>query len=258
MEDRYLLITDVDGTLLGDDAALKEFAAWYAQRRDWLRLVYNSGRLCNSIIRSIESTLLPQPDAVIGGVGTEIRCFRADNTIGAWPADRDGWQPSRIVSVLARYHELELQPAEFLSHYKISYYAKNATPGLINEIVSDLSAAECDVELVYSSNRDLDVLPKGVNKGTAAAFLVSQWSFPERRVVVSGDTGNDAAMFGNGFRGIVVANAQDELRRLESSTIYHARRGHGAGVLEGLTHWLQLDASQINDSKIRTVNVRTT
>ena len=249
MEDRFLLVSDVDGTLLGDDKSLGEFARWYAHRRHWLRLVYNSGRFCSSIVRSVESTLLPQPDAIIGGVGTEICCFRTGRPIGTWPEGCHGWQPERIVSVLAQYSELELQPAEFLSHYKISYYAEDATPDLIDEVRGRLSATDCDVELVYSSNRDLDLLPNGVNKGTAAAFLASQWSISQDRVFVSGDTGNDLAMFDHGFRGIVVAEAHEELKRLDALSVYQSGRAHAAGVMDGITHWLD-SASSVKDTLI--------
>ena len=101
-----------------------------------------------------------------------------------------------------------------------------------------LAAASCPVDLVYSSNRDLDVLPRGVNKGSATAYLASQWSFAGMRVIVSGDSGNDLAMFENGFLGIVVSNAHRELKRLDSSRVYQANRPHAAGVREGLCHWL--------------------
>ena len=96
------------------------------------------------------------------------------------------------------------------------------------------------IEEMNSTMGYLDVLPKGVNKGSAAAFLASHWSLPRERVLVSGDTGNDLAMFAQGFRGIVVANAHAVLKRLDAPTVYHARRGHAAGVLEGLRHWLEL------------------
>ncbi|HSG70397.1 MAG TPA: HAD family hydrolase [Planctomycetaceae bacterium] len=237
MEDRHLLISDVDGTLLGDDRALQKFVAWYEEHRDRLRLVYNSGRLVSSIVESIETTNLPAPDAIIGGVGTQIREYPSNDEIGQWPAQTRSWQPLIICGLLAEYPELELQPPEFLAEYKISYYVADAPAELLSEIRGRLEQIDCPVDLIYSSHRDLDVLPRGVNKGTASAYLASYWSIPESNVFVSGDTGNDLELFNNGFRGIVVGNAHPELKSLNSDLIYQARQSHAAGVQEGLSYW---------------------
>jgi hydroxymethylpyrimidine pyrophosphatase-like HAD family hydrolase len=47
-------------------------------------------------------------------------------------------------------------------------------------------------------------------------------------------------MFLMGFRGIVVANAQPELRSLAAGHVYHAEQPYAAGVLEGIRHWQDL------------------
>ena len=57
-------------------------------------------------------------------------------------------------------------------------------------------------------------------------------------VIVAGDSGNDATMFDEGFRGIIVANAKPELQALRGPRIYRAAQSYAAGVIEGLDHWL--------------------
>ena len=67
------------------------------------------------------------------------------------------------------------------------------------------------------------------------------------RVVVAGDTGNDASMFLEFDRGVVVANAKPELlelaRDLGDDRVYCARKPYAAGVEEGLEHYGLLDGA---------------
>ena len=63
MESQSLLVSDVDGTLLGDDEALQRFGDWLGQNRHRLRLAYASGRFFDSIVASVTSTALPAPVA---------------------------------------------------------------------------------------------------------------------------------------------------------------------------------------------------
>ena len=69
---RRLLVSDLDGTLLGDDAALERFARWYDSRREEVGLVYASGRFYDDIAGLVRTTPLPRPAFVVGGVGSEI------------------------------------------------------------------------------------------------------------------------------------------------------------------------------------------
>jgi hydroxymethylpyrimidine pyrophosphatase-like HAD family hydrolase len=123
------------------------------------------------------------------------------------------------------------------AEFKLSYYAHNLSQEFLDGLAMQLAEAGQQVEMVYSSSRDLDFLPAGINKGTAASQLAAIWGFQPWQVLVSGDTGNDRAMFAQGFRGIVVANAQQELKRLQAPTIYHSKTGFAAGVQEGMEFW---------------------
>ncbi len=235
----FLLISDLDGTLLGNDAALERFRAFAAAQGPRLRVVYNSGRLFESVCDSVAETALPAPAAVIAGVGTEIRRVPGGKPVFGWPRLLGPWEPDRIRRRIAHcFPSMTLQPDEFQSRYKISYYAHDLSAADVARIRRRLTAAGHAVSTVYSSRRDLDILPAGVNKGSAAAYLAGRWAFPPWRVIVAGDTGNDAAMFIRRFRGIVVGNADAELRALHRRHVYQSRQAFADGVVEGLRHWL--------------------
>jgi mannosylfructose-6-phosphate phosphatase len=238
VDDEYLIVSDVDGTLLGDDQALEEFADWLGARREQFRLVYNSGRFPHLVRQSIESSGLPEPDALIGGVGTEIEDFVTGQPLAGWPVLHGRWDAHVVRKVLATEPRLKLQPEKFLSEYKVSYFADKARSEELADWQRKLEAAGQAVRFVYSSQRDLDFLPAGCDKGTAAAFLAAAWDYSPERVIACGDTANDCELFTQGFLGIVVGNALDELKALDAPTIYHATSGFAAGVQEGICYWL--------------------
>lgn len=242
MERTVLLVSDVDDTLIGDEAALTRLAEWMAPRRAWLRLAYASGRFFESLVESIATTPLPAPDAMIGGVGSEIRAFPQGTTIThAGPNPPPKWDPGRIHRALAEVKDLTLQPAEFQSERKISFYLHQASEDTLADVARRLQSAGFAADMIYSSRRDLDILPRGVHKGSAARALAAAWGFAPDTVLVAGDSGNDLTMFQMGFRGIVVANAHPELRSLRGPRVFQASASFAAGVLEGLEHWLAQD-----------------
>jgi len=231
------LVSDVDGTLLGDEAALEQFVDWFEQRRKHFRVAYSSGRFVDSIFESIHSTVLPTPEAVIGGVGTEIFLCDEQRMLSEWPATFQRWNAKAIRSALSIDERLEPQPEHLQSDYKVSFYAYHLAPVEVIELERSLVALGYEAQVVYSSHRDLDVLPAAANKGAAAEFLARYWDFPKERVIACGDSGNDAAMMLHGFCGVIVANAQEELHALQGPRIYHAKNCYAAGVLEGIEFW---------------------
>ncbi len=241
MERLKLLVSDLDGTLLGDDVALDGFADWYDRTEGRVGLIYSSGRFLNSIRASIAESNLPEPRAIIGGVGTEIFDNAAGRRIIGWPTISFGWNPYVVRSACATFRELQEQPQHFVSQYKVSFYGYDLDEAFLSRLADALAQADQEVALVYSSNRDLDVLPAKTNKGTAAAYLAERWGVEREDVIVAGDSGNDRDMFCEGFRGIVVGNAQPELKQLHDEHIYHAAEPYAAGVVEGLLHWLEDD-----------------
>jgi sucrose-6F-phosphate phosphohydrolase len=233
-----LFVSDVDNTLLGDERAVAEFARWYADRKRFVRLALNSGRFFASVHETVRQAGLPEPEAYIGGVGTDI-CFPPEGErLAGWPVLAEEWSGDVIRAVCGQFAELELQPAEFLSPYKISYYGHGLDATYLERLRRRLREAGQDVRVVYSSQRDLDVLPAGADKGTSVARLARHFGIEPSRVIVAGDSGNDLDMFQHEFRGIVVANADPELKALRGRHVFQATQRHAAGVLEGLEYWM--------------------
>lgn len=236
---QHLLISDLDNTLLGDDAALRRFVAWYEGRRQRLALVYSSGRSCASIEESLRAHPLPSPVAIVGGVGTEVWRFPSREPWPAWSERLSaGWAAERVDAVAREFADLEPQPAELCSPWKRSFFARDWSRERLGELRAALRAAEIRAEVVYSSRRDLDIVPAGANKGAAARFVAAELGYTAEAVLVSGDSGNDLAMFQCGFRGIVVGNAHRELCALESERVYRSPLAMADGVRDGLIHWL--------------------
>lgn len=245
MEDRYLLISDLDDTLLGDDAALMRFSRYYETTKTWLGLVYASGRLFDSVVERIETTILPAPVAVIGGVGTEIRGFPGGEPFRAWwekiGAD---WDRDRVRDVLEREEGLVLQPEAVQTAYKLSYFVEDAAPERLVDLERKIEAAGVAVECIYSSGCDLDFLPRGVNKGSAAAFLAEHLGYDADHVMVAGNSGNDLALFEQGFLGIIVGNAHEELKMLaDRPRSFVAEQKIADGVREGIEFWTKRGAA---------------
>jgi sucrose-6F-phosphate phosphohydrolase len=233
---RRILVTDLDGTLLGDDAALERFADWYAKTRDGCRLVYATGRSQESLVRLIAETRLPDPDAMIVSVGTELY-DRGGSPWPGWSERFAAWDADRARRVLAAIHWLDPQPAAAQTRLKASYNARGLRPADLRFLREALRAAGIEATFVYSSSLYLDVLPPGSGKGEGARVVARAWGSRAVDVLVFGDSGNDLQLFQQGFLGTIVANALPELTAGVGPETYRSPYPFADGVLDGIRHW---------------------
>jgi sucrose-6-phosphatase len=241
-----LLVTDLDHTLVGNDESLARLNQILDRCRQDLgtKIVYATGRSRASYqdLTTIQSLLVP--DALISAVGTEIYVGDATSSDPEWVARLStNWHRGRIVELASRFADLELQPAAEQRPFKVSYYLSPSVAAAVVQQLQELFAHNAlDVEVIYSGSKDLDILPSGGDKGTAVQFLRDRWQVEPEKSVVCGDSGNDISLFKYGReRGILVGNAQSELRLWHElhPVNYHylAVAECAAGILEGLKYF---------------------
>ncbi|MEM6910023.1 MAG: HAD-IIB family hydrolase [Verrucomicrobiota bacterium] len=242
----FLLSTDIDGTVYEPRDNGQLFGDYWAKLQGRLtpapRLVYNTGRSLADTRRLIEHSHLPDPEWIISGVGSTIAQRGASGPFAPWSEHLSpGWEQAAIHDYIGQQDLAQAQPAECQSSFKSSWFWENASPEALAQLEQGLRAQGWEAQLVYSSQRDLDILPKRANKGNALRFLAQELVVSLREVIVAGDSGNDLSMIEiPEVFGIIVNNAESSLREASfASPRYLASEESALGVQEGLESFLE-------------------
>ncbi|MEH1766574.1 sucrose-phosphate phosphatase [Nostoc sp.] len=250
MKKAFLFVTDLDDTLVyrtvGDDSALPELNQLLSQHRQeyGTKIVYSTGRspLLYKELQAQKNLL--QPDALVLSVGTEIYLNGTDTQDSDWAEILSpGWEREAILSVTDKYHDLVRQPDSEQRPFKVSFFLKQkASANVLPQLEAELQKYKLNVKLIYSSDIDLDIVPRTSDKGQAMQFLRQKWKFAAEQTVVCGDSGNDIALFAVGNeRGIIVGNARKELlqwhNEYPADYRYLAKSFCAGGIIEGLHYF---------------------
>jgi HAD superfamily hydrolase (TIGR01484 family) len=227
-----LLATDLDGTFLGGRQA-DRLALYRAIRAaSDVRLVFVTGRGVESVIPLLGDALVPDPEFIIADVGATIVA-----TDGLRPVDPIQWEIDSawvgaevVLEAIGEIEGLERQPVP--QERRVSFHASRVE--VIDEVRRRLE--DLPVDLLHSADRYLDVLPRGVNKGSTLMRLVEQLRIPGERVLVAGDTLNDLSLFETGYHGVVVGQSEAALVNATAGSprVLHAATPGAGGILEAL------------------------
>jgi hydroxymethylpyrimidine pyrophosphatase-like HAD family hydrolase len=241
-----VLAVDLDGTFLGgaerDRAALY---GWIRARRASVGLIFVTGRDIPFAAGLAAEGLVPEPDLIIGDVGTTVVVGpewtphpHAEAWIDArWPG------PSAAAAALEAAKGLRLQ--EGFGGRRLSYYYDD------HETAAQACAAveAAGYAALMSADLYFDVLPRGVNKGQTLLQVLAHEDVSHTRVLCAGDTMNDLSLFQTGLRGVAVGNAEPRLRAAvaDIATVYCAERHGAGGILEALERFRFLSPSELGN-----------
>ena len=234
----YLMITDIDNTLIGDDDSMSHLLNLLDQYRENIAWGVATGRSLELTLEAMTEYDIPVPDILICSVGTEIYYgpdLRMDKGWQQHISHR--WKPEQIKSTLQRLDFLIFQEAEGQRAHKISYYMED-NPDYLNKIHKKLEEEKLSCEVIYSHGQFLDILPKRASKGKAINYLKYKYEFPSSKIMVSGDSGNDEDMILGTNNGLVVGNHSEELEKLRGSIgVFFSRKKFAAGIIDGMVHY---------------------
>ena len=267
---RLVLASDLDGTLAHGAAESRALLTDWLRARPDSTLIYVTGRTPAATRELCARVGLPEPDVLITDVGTSVlRGFGPsrvseieDELERLWPggqrvrdrlapladelSEQDVRAPRRVsywVDAVRRMRAAAKSPdgdefsARAVDDPSLSAEAAALATGCAQRARDALDGLGVDV--LVSANVFLDVLPRGVHKGSTLRRVLRWLGAADEECVVAGDSLNDLALFETGMRGISVGNCEPGLRRFVTRLprVYQAKGEGVVGVLEGLSHF---------------------
>ncbi len=239
-----LLATDLDGTFLGGLAEHRQSLYQLIAGSQDVQLVFVTGRGLEAVMPILSDPAVPIPDYIICDVGGTVVEGGTLQPVQPLQAEIDQrWPGEHVVAeAMRRFAELERQ--EVPQQRRCSYFCHSdaVTP----ELTEVAEALNCEV--LYSDSRYLDILPKGISKGSTLLRLADHLGLDHSRILVAGDTLNDLSMYEAGFQGVCVG--QSEAALLEATrnmpNVLQAEDAGCGGILQAIVHFGLLAQDYLN------------
>ena len=232
-----MLATDLDGTLVGDETSLKELLDYYEGLEKKVTLVYVTGRHRDSALELISEASIPMPNILISDVGTNIYTGKNLTPDAQWDLlMKKNWNPEAIKKIASNYPSFILQ--KLPNESRISYTAPPGDTESVEKLKHDLLKANIPHKFIFSSGRDIDILPEGSGKGSALTYIIEKYVEDQASILIAGDSGNDEEMISLGYPSVIVANAQPELIAIQDHPqLFRATKNCAGGIHEAWLHF---------------------
>lgn len=246
-----LIVTDLDNTLTGDDAALEEFKCVLRDHEN-IGFGVATGRRLEGTMEMVEELGLPMPDVLDTDAGTQLHYGASLTPDLSWRKQIGyAWKPKEIRELLLSLPGIYPQSSDQCSDYKVSFELDQETAPSLPQIKKAIRSAGLRAKAFVSLGVYLDVVPVRGGSGLSLRHLLWKWGFAADKVLVAGDSGNDAGMLTGRTLGVVVGNYSPELERLRKKPrVFFANSPHARGILEGMEHYNFLESIVIPNDHI--------
>ncbi|GAB3393906.1 glucosylglycerol-phosphate synthase [Azotobacter armeniacus] len=231
-----LLATDLDGAFLAGNPQDRLSLYQTITAHPDIQLAYVTGRSLEAVLPLLADPTLPQPDYIIADVGASLYHGETLQPIQPLQHEIDARWPgeSQIAGALTDLPDLQRQDVP--QARRCSYFC---TPERAADPALQAIAESLDCDLLYSAERYLDFLPRGVNKGSSLLRLVEHLGLDPEQVLVAGDTMNDLSMLSCGLKGVCVGQSEESLlaRTLNCTRVLHADSPGCGGIIQAFSHF---------------------
>lgn len=244
-----ILVTDVDDTLTGDAEALNTFRQVLDGAGERVGFAVATGRPLERALNILEDLGLRTPDILITATGTEIHYGEQLIPDRSWESQINyRWEPDRVREVLFGIRGISMVEEDYPTPFRIRFRMTDPKDLDLPQIRRTLRRQGLQVTPILDHHSVLDVTPVRASPGLAIRFICHKWNIPPDRILVAGDSGNDADMLSGETLGVVVGNFTPELEEIRGlPRVFFAEGHHAWGVLEGIHHYEFFDDIRIPD-----------
>ena len=230
-----VLATDLYGTFLGGTSLHKQQLYELVERNNDIILVFVTGRGLESVIPVLIDPVIPNPDFIICDAGATLVDGYSLKPIEPLQQDIEKMWPGSVKVRNCLKDLTGLHYQEVPQQRRCSFILNDES--LLAEIRSRVDQLGCDI--IYSPDKPLDVLPRGVNRASTFTRLIHLLQVTGIDVLVAGDTLNDLAMYQCGIRGVIVGNAEQALIDATKPIrhIYRTEFPGAGGIIMGMEYF---------------------
>jgi HAD superfamily hydrolase (TIGR01484 family) len=180
-----LLLTDIDDTIYWPGARAQELHALHSLCVSAFDIVYLTGRPVDAVVKLISSGSVPSPVLVFCNLGTTLLVGLESRTNPLLSGRNLSRREKKRIRDVARASPSLTE--QIIRDNRLSF-AISPGKGTIEDTIAAMRSTSVDI---WVTHEYVDVLPKGVNKRTAAEFLIARHGSAYQAIVIVGDSEND-------------------------------------------------------------------